>query len=199
MPGCTSSMGCGCCALRATTAARTRGATIRIHQEDICQARGVAPESKYEEAGGPRLSQCAELLDEWARGRADLEHLLDLVVLNVVIGNADAHAKNLSLLHTPDGRVELAPAYDLMSTTHYPQVSTTAGMSIGGARDIAQVTRADIVREARGWGLPAQPVEERISRLLERSPGAAERAAADIEPPAGLSESVVLRAEQLQG
>lgn len=43
------------------------------------------------------------LLRTWARGTASLERLLDTTFLNVAVGNADAHAKNLSLLHDEAG------------------------------------------------------------------------------------------------
>nr|WP_320412910.1 HipA domain-containing protein [Candidatus Microthrix sp.] len=42
--------------------------------------------------------------------------LLEQVVVNMVVGNADLHGKNLSLLHR-EGVVSLAPCYDVMSTT----------------------------------------------------------------------------------
>jgi len=40
-------------------------------------------------------------------------------VLNILIGNGDANAKNFSLLHNPSGAFGLAPLYDLMSTLYY--------------------------------------------------------------------------------
>ena len=45
----------------------------------------------------------------------------------MLIGNADAHGKNLSLLLPPGGRVRLAPLYDVMSTVHYPEVGGPFG------------------------------------------------------------------------
>jgi serine/threonine-protein kinase HipA len=90
----------------------------RLHQEDFCQATGVLPEKKYEEDGGPSLTRIAGILQAVAPA-ADIEALLTAVVLNVLIGNGDAHAKNFSLLHHPSGALGLAPLYDLMSTLYY--------------------------------------------------------------------------------
>ena len=39
----------------------------RLHQEDFCQALGVAPQDKYEAQGGPGLERCLQLL----RGSVD--------------------------------------------------------------------------------------------------------------------------------
>lgn len=118
--------------------ASTPDGVARLHQEDFCQALGVAPEDKYEARGGPSLRQCAELLRRWARND-QLEHLLDALLLNVLVGNADAHAKNFSLLHGPDGQITLAPVYDVMTTVHYPGVDPVPGMYVNGIREITRI------------------------------------------------------------
>ncbi|TAK74120.1 MAG: type II toxin-antitoxin system HipA family toxin, partial [Dehalococcoidia bacterium] len=74
------------------------GRVDRIHQEDFCQALRISPDHKYQELGGPSLASIAKILG-FAVGPEALETLLRAVTLNVVIGNADAHGKNFSLLH----------------------------------------------------------------------------------------------------
>ena len=91
---------------------------IRRHQEDLSQALGLASHSdaKYQDAGerAPSLRAAAEILDTWAAdAEAALIRLARGVAFNVAIGNADAHAKNLSFLHRSDGTVEVS---DLDST-----------------------------------------------------------------------------------
>jgi serine/threonine-protein kinase HipA len=54
-----------------------------------------------------------------------------LLVFNYLVGNADCHGKNFSLLYGPDG-LRLAPAYDLMSTAIYPNIQKKTAMKIGG-------------------------------------------------------------------
>ena len=71
------------------------GTVRRIHQEDFCQATGVAPEQKYQEDGGPSLSRIAGILRDLGPP-GSLERLLEAVTLNVLIGNGDAHGKNFS-------------------------------------------------------------------------------------------------------
>ena len=53
------------------------------------------------------------------------------IIFNYLIGNADAHAKNYSFLYLK-GKPRLAPAYDLLSTAVYPQLSKKMAMKIGG-------------------------------------------------------------------
>ncbi len=108
------------------------GSIKRIHQEDFCQALGIAPEIKYEREGGPSISACQDVItNHTARPAADQIKLMDIVIFNYLIGNADAHSKNFSLLYNGD-KPELAPAYDLLSTAVYPDLSEKLAMKIGG-------------------------------------------------------------------
>ncbi|MBP9694769.1 MAG: type II toxin-antitoxin system HipA family toxin [Alphaproteobacteria bacterium] len=104
----------------------------RIHQEDFCQASGIAPEMKYEREGGPSIAHCQHLIVNCAvRPAADQIKFLNMIIFNYLIGNADAHGKNFSLLYKNE-KPELAPAYDLLSTTIYPDLSQKLAMKIGG-------------------------------------------------------------------
>jgi serine/threonine-protein kinase HipA len=159
----------------------------RIHQEDLTQALGVDTLSgggKYEADGGPSLRDAATLLGRVAETR-DVRNLLRTTVLNVVVGNAGAHAKNLSLLHASDGTVSLAPLYDVTPTTFYRQVPTsrgpkdlddTPGMFVGGKRSIHEITRSDLISEGRSWGLLVD-VDNLITSTLEQLEAAIDLAA----------------------
>lgn len=104
----------------------------RLHQEDFCQALGKLPDQKYQNEGGPAFSDCFEILNHYATQPAlDKKRLIEWVVFNFLIGNCDAHAKNISLLITAD-TIQLAPFYDLMSTAVYEGLSEKMAMKIGG-------------------------------------------------------------------
>jgi serine/threonine-protein kinase HipA len=108
------------------------GELHRVHQEDFCQALNTLPDQKYEKEGGPSLQQCFTLLrDRSVLPVADVRALLQWVIFNYLIGNADAHGKNVSLLLTEQGPF-LAPFYDLMSTAVYPGLAERLAMRIGG-------------------------------------------------------------------
>ena len=153
--------------------------------------------SRVGERGGPSLRHCAQMLERWSRGSEALERLLDVVTLNVLVGNADAHAKNLSLLHDAGGQVRLAPAYDVMATVHYPGVSTIPGMLVNGVRDIRGITRSDLIREAESWGMPQRLVAARIEQLLVGAEDAIRAAADEIKPPDDLVHYLLGRARSL--
>ena len=102
-----------------------------MHQEDFCQALGIPPDMKYEKEGGPSLKQCAQLIRQYSlRPAADLKALLGWAVFNYLVGNADAHGKNLSLLLSSKG-VTLAPFYDLLCTAAYKNLTDRLAMRIG--------------------------------------------------------------------
>jgi serine/threonine-protein kinase HipA len=110
----------------------TDGRIVRLHQEDFCQALGFLPDQKYESEGGPSLQQCFTLLQgKSIRPAADRMVLLRWAIFNYLIGNADAHAKNLAMIFTDRG-ARLAPFYDLICTQIYPDLTEKLAMRIGG-------------------------------------------------------------------
>jgi serine/threonine-protein kinase HipA len=110
----------------------TDGRVMRLHQEDFCQALGFLPDQKYESEGGPSLQQCFTLLQgKSIRPAADRMALLRWAIFSCLIGNADAHAKNLAMIFTDRGP-RLAPFYDLICTQVYPDLTEKQAMRIGG-------------------------------------------------------------------
>jgi serine/threonine-protein kinase HipA len=130
------------------------GRTSRVHQEDLCQAMGMNPQTKYESHGGPRLAQLAELLDRHsAQPEHELTRLVSAVVFHVIIGNAVAHAKNMSLLHTAPGVVSLAPLYDTVPTVLWPKLPDRAALFVNGVTTLSRISIRDVVEEAKRWPL----------------------------------------------
>lgn len=108
------------------------GTLSRIHQIDFCQALNLPSHKKYEHEGGPSLAACFEVITRYSAQLArDRLHLISWVIFNYLVGNADAHAKNLSLLITHEG-VMLAPFYDLVSTAVYRELTDKLALKIGG-------------------------------------------------------------------
>lgn len=107
------------------------GTIQRLHQEDFCQSLSIPPELKYEREGGPSIKKCLELIEQNCRYPAREQiSFIRCIIFNFLIGNADAHGKNFSFLYR-DGDIILAPFYDLISTTAYPELDTKMSMKIG--------------------------------------------------------------------
>jgi serine/threonine-protein kinase HipA len=117
------------------------GSVVRLHQEDMCQALGVLPAGKYEDNGGPSILQIVELIRS-LRGpfmARDVNDFVHAVLVNFLLGNSDAHGKNFALLHERGSGIRLAPAYDVVSTAVYPDLTTRMAMSIGGVDDPSRI------------------------------------------------------------
>lgn len=118
-----------------------RGEVRRLHQEDFCQALGYGHEKKYQEYGGPTFADCHELLREVSTDPAtDTQHLLRWQIFNVLAGNSDGHAKNLSLLYQPNDEVRLTPFYDLVCTRAIERIDHHLAFAVGGQRDPGLLT-----------------------------------------------------------
>jgi len=154
------------------------GTVTRLHQEDFCQALGRPPEVKYEVEGGPTLAECFEVLADHSGSPAvDRKALLRWTVFNVLVHNADAHAKNLSLLLAP-GAVRLAPFYDLLCTGVYPDLTEKLAMRIGGENRPARLQRRHWERFAGDAEIGARLVLDTIVELARDLPAAAAAVAA---------------------
>ena len=179
-------------ATRYDRATAADGTVRRVHQEDFCQALGIAPERKYAGEGGPAFRDCFALLRRVAaRPAVEVPKLLDAAVINLVVGNADAHGKNFSLLHDSGGP-RLAPLYDPLATAAYPEFSPQLAMRIGGGATLAEVDSTAWARFAGDAGLDPPPVRRRAAELAERAAACAGEVAGALAAP-GLDEAALDR------
>lgn len=145
------------------------GGVRRLHQEDFCQALGFVSRRKYAADGGPSFPECFDRVRRaCTRPDEDADRLLDDAVLQVLVGNADAHGKNYSLVRRGPGfgdEVEFAPLYDVLCTVAYPGLSPRLAMKIGGRATLEELRPADWDRFARRCGLDPSTVRRRVAEL----------------------------------
>ena len=140
----------------------------RIHQEDFNQVLGAAGNQKHQKYGGKLSLERIARVFSAIGDRDSLERLFALVVVSVSVGNLDLHAKNLSLLHLPDGAMTLSPAYDVVPQAHQPNDGEVA-LAVGGEYRHAAITLNHLVAEGRSWGLAraADLAEETLTTVLQ--------------------------------
>ena len=144
--------------------------TRRLHQEDFCQALQIPPEYKYESEGGPSLAACFDLVRRTSiRSGRDVLSLLNWVIFNYLIGNSDAHGKNISLLLLPEGPL-LAPFYDLLSTRIYAHYGLAEGlaMKIGGESDPRAIRKKQWEQFAEEVGIKPRLVLTRVADMVKK-------------------------------
>jgi serine/threonine-protein kinase HipA len=153
-----------------------RTAAGRIHQEDFAQVFGIEPEDKDELRVGPdavvTYSGIGAVVSA-LEGESDYREFVRRVVFMVLSGNADAHAKNWSLVYPDTVRARLSPLYDVVCTVAYPGLGQTlplgwvqpedpmamtpvplTGVSYAGVRELAEQAGEDadrIEEEARAF------------------------------------------------
>lgn len=140
----------------------------RIHQEDFNQILGATGNQKYQKYGGRvSLERVAHVFSASGDNNS-LSRLFKLVVLSVAVGNLDMHAKNISLLHFPDGAMTLSPAYDVVPQAHQPNDGEVA-LAIAGEYRHAAITMEHLATEGRAWGLAeaADLAEETLATVLQ--------------------------------
>ena len=140
------------------------GGNRRIHMEDFAQVFGLFPEDKY---GHRSYAKIASVL--WAEtGDAGTHEFTRRLVFSVLIGNADMHLKNWSLLY-PDGRTPvLSPAYDFVATLPYIPVDSLA-LTFGGSRTLSEITLEQVRHFTDTARLPMKPVWEIVRETVERT------------------------------
>jgi serine/threonine-protein kinase HipA len=149
-------------------AVNDQGHIERYHQEDFCQALGYGHQKKYQEDGGATFADCYRLLAEVATNPAvDLDRLLRWQIFNVLAGNSDGHAKNLSLLYLPGGVVTLTPFYDLICTRAIKRIDEHLAFSIGGERNPSLVTDAHWEILAKDCGVNPRYIRGSVKKLAE--------------------------------
>jgi serine/threonine-protein kinase HipA len=141
------------------------GVVERIHQEDLCQVFSRHRADKYERPGERRLGEAARMLSRFA-ARSDVLDLLRMTTFNVAVGNTDAHSKNISILHAPNGDVRLAPLYDVACLVMRAGQPVDLAMAINGVSSIHQVAVDDLVAEAVSWKARVNAAQAR-SAILE--------------------------------
>ena len=140
----------------------------RRHAIDACQLLGLDRSFKYTQGSMDSLAALANACRSPAVARS---RLFGWLVFNVLVGNSDAHLKNLSFLVSHEG-VQLAPFYDLLSVATYDSpafdksgwpAQTQLAWPILGVRHFSDIRRG-LLREA---GVALNLVKGTAERLLE--------------------------------
>ncbi len=154
------------------------GHVRRLHQEDFAQVLGVFPERKYERGilPGPSLDDILGVGGKvWSTGpemssilsEPERLRIMDQVIFNILVANADAHAKNYALLLS-GGNVRPAPLYDVSCVLPWGHIDQNFAQRIAGRKrrpgDIAPRHWEVIAHEA---GLDKRELRTRVERMID--------------------------------
>lgn len=138
----------------------------RKHAIDACQLLNFDRGFKYTQSSIETLNDIANRCTNKVIARLSL---YQWVVFNLLVGNSDAHLKNLSFLVDRSG-FRLAPHYDLLCTSIYESrlpggqddpLKVDLPWDVDGAQQFADVTPATLDRIGETFGI-AKPTARRI-------------------------------------
>jgi serine/threonine-protein kinase HipA len=140
-----------------------------FHQEDFCQILNKETFKKYNGS----LEQVGKILKQQSDFPGDnLYRLYELTIFNFIIGNVDAHLKNISLIYENERGVKtlLSPAYDLISTDLYIyDDNEESALAINGKKN--KLETSDFLILAKSLGVSVKVHEKIISNFQKLLPG----------------------------
>lgn len=151
-----------------------RAGDRKFRLEDFAQILGKPRGREFDGKYDSSYEEAASVITRYSsRARIDLARYFRLVIFNLVLGNADAHLKNFSLLENGDKELRLSPAYDLVNTMIYPQYDRIIALEIDGAkRPFDTLDRSLLEGLGTAIGLPAAEVARTFDTLAKAFAGA---------------------------
>jgi serine/threonine-protein kinase HipA len=124
-----------------------------VHIEDFAQVFGVYPQDKYKKASMRNIAQVIgiEGQDE------DIAEFTRRLVFNTLIGNADMHLKNWSVIYKDKRTASIAPAYDFVSTIPYIP-DDSASLKVSRSKKFSDFTLDELSHLAAKAMLPEKLV-----------------------------------------
>ncbi|RYE40864.1 MAG: type II toxin-antitoxin system HipA family toxin [Hyphomicrobiales bacterium] len=146
--------------------------TNRLHALDGMQILNEPAHNKYTSATIPKLNELIGLCRNKALARMQV---FRWIVFNTMVGNSDAHLKNISFLVDHEG-MRVAPFYDLLCTAvyHTPAYSDDAAVwpqeklasPVAGALHFSEVTYEKLIETGLAFGLSKHTVARDIGKLV---------------------------------
>ena len=135
-----------------------------VHMEDFAQVFGQFPNDKYKHRS---YANIAAVL--WAEcGEESTWEFVRRLVFSVLIGNADMHLKNWSLIYPNRRAPVLSPGYDFVAMLPYLP-SDKLGLSFGDSKSLSEITPDQMRRFADAARIPTSPLWRIAAETAERT------------------------------
>ena len=124
-----------------------------VHIEDFAQVFGVYPQDKYKKASMRNIAQVIGIEGQ----NEDIAEFTRRLVFNTLIGNADMHLKNWSVIYKDKRTASIAPAYDFVSTIPYIP-DDSASLKVSRSKKFSDFTLDELSHLAAKAMLPEKLV-----------------------------------------
>ncbi|WP_318481433.1 type II toxin-antitoxin system HipA family toxin [Photobacterium leiognathi] len=174
---------------------------MRLPQEDMCQALGVAPALKYESDGGPNIASIMQFLLGSRTSTQDREVFFKAQILFWLLAAIDGHGKNFSLFLEPESRYSMTPLYDiisaypLMDSNSIPKQKAKMAMALTGTKKYYKwqtIQPRHFLSTAKAVGFSTQRANELMSEMKNQAPSVIEKVRQQLpnDFPTDISESI---------
>jgi serine/threonine-protein kinase HipA len=135
----------------------------KVRMEDMCQLTERPTEHKYK-SSYERVGKA--ILIYSSMPKMDVTNFFEQVMFGWLTGNNDMHLKNFSLYAPQDGRVRLAPAYDLLNVAIvHPSDEEELALTLNGRK--RNIVKDDFVKAAETLGVAKATVEKLIKKYAK--------------------------------
>lgn len=133
----------------------------KLPMEDMCQLAGRLTEQKYQGS----YEMIAKLIERYSSvPKLDIVNYWEQVLFSWIVGNADMHLKNFSLISDKPGRYVLTPTYDQVSTAIVmPEDTEELALPLNGFQK--KLMAMDFVQAMEATGLTEQIAQRMMSRF----------------------------------
>lgn len=141
-----------------------RNNEYKLSCEDLCQLTETLTEHKYRGS----YERTGKIIKQYSsQSGLDALHFFELIVFVFLIGNADMHLKNFSMLENNDAEFSLSPAYDLISTLLIiKNEQEQMALTLNGRRN--KITQKDFTALAENLSLTEKQVENSFRMFSEK-------------------------------
>lgn len=133
-----------------------------VHMEDFAQIFGVYPADKYKKVSYMNIASVIAVESD----DGDIAEFIRRLTFNVLIGNADMHLKNWSMIYPDRRNAVLAPAYDLVSTILYIP-DERAALKVSRTKRFDEFTEDELRHLAARARLPEKVVLDAALQTVE--------------------------------
>jgi serine/threonine-protein kinase HipA len=144
-----------------------RNTGLRIHAEDFAQVLMVYPHNKYDSANYEQLGRV--VYECSGEGLADVQQLARRLLVNILLGNGDAHLKNWSLIYPDQITPRLSPAYDIVTTNVYMRSEKRFALNLGKTKEWYTVSLDHFNTWADKVGVPWRTIKPHLHDVMDKA------------------------------
>lgn len=166
---------------------------IRYQTEDFAQIVGAMGDQKYTKANETTIMNIVQKFSTDSRG--ELLESVRRIVVNLLLGNGDAHLKNWSFIYPIGGGITLTPAYDIVPTFLYGD--DRMALEFGGTRDPELIKMNRFERAAGKLGVDPRVLTRQVEEIVAISLDTWPSIIADAPLPEPMKEKITERLHSL--